>query len=233
MSKQDLKFGQVPYHFAMLSDKYAQHALQSRLNSYKKKSFSMFGSNFHRAIMEVMGNGCFQSEPLSLSGYNFDFEVLFGGDGKAIPVTPSCVLLKSAFKSIGLVVDAESSPTVLRQSKMALLLESLSEDGTATDACENQPFHSMKHSSKANYVKVASDWAHYFASPGPPPNVSRRVVFELNGPVHYASNVSAQRHVCGKDVVKKRQLEALGWQVIHVSNNCGSQGTCRDHWCSN
>ena len=77
VSKQDLKFGQVPYHSRVLSDKYAQHALQTMLNWYRKKSFSMFGSNFHRALMEVVGNGCFRSEPISLSGYNFDFEVLF------------------------------------------------------------------------------------------------------------------------------------------------------------
>lgn len=218
VSEQDLKFGQVPYHFSALSDKYAQFSLQFVLNSYKKKAFSMFGSNFHRALMEVVGNGCFRSEPLSLTGYNIDFEVLFGADGKPVPVMPSCVLLRSAFKSIGLIVEPDSSPTVLKQSKMSLLLESLRESGDGTDQLSDDgQFHTMRHTTKANYVRVASDWARYFVPPGSKPKVTRKVVFELNGPIHYASNSPAQRHICGKDVIKKRQLEALGWQVIHVS----------------
>ena len=41
----------------------------------------------------------------------------------------------------------------------------------------------------------------------------RRIVIEIEGPTHYAVN---SRHELGKSVIKRRQLEAFGWEFIQV-----------------
>lgn len=211
------QFGDIPYQFTSMSDKYAKYALHSILNMYKEKAYSKFGSNFNHALKALAGSGCFRSEPLSLSGYNFDFEVLFGIDGKPISVFPKHVMLSSALKSFGVGgEDAEAPPYCSSDtSKVPLLLESLRLSEQAVSIEERAPLESMNYVTKAACVRVASDWAQRFVSPADMPHITRRVVFEVNGPVHYASNI--RRHLRGNDVVKKRQLEALGWEVIHVS----------------
>ena len=239
-----------------------KYALHSILSMYKEKAYSKFGSNFNQALKTVAGSGHYRSEPLSLSGYNFDFEVLFGIDGKPLSVYPKYVTLPNALKSFGVgregtiardrapphssrdsskvsmlledlksleeVVDTdEMAPLELksfgvgrediRASPIPLLLEDLRSSDQVVNTEERTPLGSMDYVTKAACVRVASDWAERFASPSMmgTPRIARRVVFEVNGPVHYASNI--RRHLRGNDVVKKRQLEALGWEVIHVS----------------
>ncbi len=78
---------------------------------------------------------------------------------------------------------------------------------------DEKPISKMYIRNSGFSVHLASDWGQYFVSTGA--LLKRKVLFELNGPMHYA--VNDQRHVLGKDVVKKRQLEAMGWEVIPVS----------------
>ena len=66
-------------------------------------------------------------------------------------------------------------------------------------------------------VNFASDWTKYLAHGRRHPDIQKKIAFELNGPIHYA--VNKPHYMLGKDVVKKRQLEAMGWKVIHVSYN--------------
>ena len=97
---------------------------------------------------------------------------------------------------------------------MATLLNDLKQpDETRSDS----PLGSACRIERGNGIHLASDWGRYFVKSHHMPCVARRVAFELNGPLHYAVNVPG--HIKGKDVVKKRQLEALGWEVVHVSLN--------------
>uniref|UniRef100_A0A1X7U652 RAP domain-containing protein n=1 Tax=Amphimedon queenslandica TaxID=400682 RepID=A0A1X7U652_AMPQE len=41
----------------------------------------------------------------------------------------------------------------------------------------------------------------------------RRIIIEIEGPFHYAVNI---KHELGKSVIKRRQLEAFGWEFIQV-----------------
>lgn len=62
------------------------------------------------------------------------------------------------------------------------------------------------------YVNLASDWETILnRSPNKP--VARRIAIEADGPRHFATNC---RHPLGHTVLKHRQLEALGWEVVSV-----------------
>ena len=199
-----------PFSFKTLDNKYVQRAFTSALGLYKTQSNSTFGSNFCRSLKMVTGNYYFISEPILFSGHMVDFEVLLGIDGKPIEVPhfrrhrP----LNDALSVIG-YVDSNDSKIINEKPTLSSLLNSSkeSEEGKKVDI--KIPL-SRKPSLLLN---LASDWEEYLRSTVP--SVARRIVFELNGPPHYA--VNAPEHCLGKDVVKKRQLEARGWEVIQVS----------------
>lgn len=216
-----IKFGCFPYHFTTLSDKYIHLAISHLLQLYQHKAFSIFGSNFHRALKIVTGLGFCRSEPISLSGYTFDFEVLLDAYNKPIRIPHSWnyTRLTNVLKSIGLgKVDDEKS-FVERDSTLSVLLSGLKESEQISDAsnCNVATVVSdaLNGQSFSRHINLASDWGRYFTPHQTLARVARNVVLEANGPGHYA--VNDHKHLLGDDVVMKRQLEALGWEVIHVS----------------
>lgn len=220
-SATDIKVGHFPYHFSNLSNNFIFVPLSFIVSKYNDKGFSIFGANFFRALKLAMGAGLFRSEPLSLSGYMMDFEVLIGHDGKPIqtPRNQKYILMQKALKSVGALRETESITSFsLEKQTMPLLLDDLklSETESSTMSCDGRsPLDGVNHLVRNKTVNLASDWGQYFIKPHAMPKIARKVAFELNGPVHYAVNVPG--HIRGKDVVKKRQLEALGWEVIRVS----------------
>jgi hypothetical protein len=65
----------------------------------------------------------------------------------------------------------------------------------------------LKDSSPGGEYNLSSDWCRL------PDEVHRKMCIELDGPFHYAIN---SKHMLGRTVLKKRQLTALGWEVIQV-----------------
>ena len=57
---------------------------------------------------------------------------------------------------------------------------------------------------------LASDWDVGFVSS----HIKRRMGIEVDGPIHFAVN---SNHPLGRTVLKRRQLTALGWDMISVS----------------
>ena len=216
--EQDLKFGTLPYHFTTVSDHYVSLALKHILSQYKDKRFNVFGANFSRALRGAVGPSQYRIEPVSLSGYNIDFEVILDSRNRPIPIPFSWkhVLVTNMLKSVGIETCQAKNTFPTDISKMSALLDELSH--TNSSAGENSQSSSVSVGGqivKGHGVHLASDWGRYFVRPQDMPPMARRVAFELNGPVHYAVNHPG--HEVGKDVVKRRQLEALGWQVITVS----------------
>ena len=62
-------------------------------------------------------------------------------------------------------------------------------------------------------INLASDWGQKFTVPST--SVSRKIALEADGPWHFACNCN---HALGRTVLKRRQLKALGWEVISVGN---------------
>ena len=159
-----------------------------------------FGANFSRALQLAMGMEFFTSESISLCGYMLDCEVLLGRNRGPIKIPPQwrnrtiSDILKM-FDIWNSDTTKESSPEILSQIKK--IDNKISSYSTKNDTA---------------LVNLASDWGKYIMPATP--KVARKMVFELNGPRHYA--VNAPKHIIGKDIVKQRQLEALGWDVIQV-----------------
>ena len=68
------------------------------------------------------------------------------------------------------------------------------------------------HVQEERRINLASDWGQKFALPSTP--VWKKVALEADGPWHFAINCN---HIMGRTALKRRQLKALGWEVISVS----------------
>ena len=178
-----------------------------RISEYFK--MSVFNSNILRSLQcYVNDSECIRTESLSLTGYCFDFEILLNSNGNPIP-TP---LLKKSKSNIDLMTSIGA------EKDLQLVEQLFKSEAMLLDKRINFKKESENHlSSSRNFchthsVNIASDWEYKFGSY--PPNVSRKIVIEGNGPTHYACNC---RHSMGPTRLKKRHLESLGWELISVS----------------
>lgn len=189
-----------------------------RISMIHTLSKSIFGSNLYRALRLYLGDvKCFQSNPLSLTGYSFDFEVLLDCNGNPIqiPMTwkqNSLVLLRS---SIGLKRDVKVIKKHLKPKAMVLdnVIDSMKESEDVTSSRDfDVNLSELGSISNTQCVNIASDWGYKFVTY--PKNVSRKVVIEANGPFHYTRNCG---HCMGYTVLKERHIRSLGWELITVS----------------
>lgn len=131
----------------------------------------------------------YMSEAIMTNGYIADIELLL--DANNNPISSPIEHLHWSLDGIKRLVSSEDTPV------SSSVLASVS----------SQP-GSMSLDKNGGY-NLASDWSEKGANP----NIARKIVIESDGPVHYPTNI---RKPLGKSVLKKRQLEKLGWEVIQV-----------------
>ena len=163
---------------------------------------------------------------------HFDFHMSqalhFLLDTELLNKTPSSLLLNNSklymseaimtngyIADIELLLDANNNPISSPIEHMHWSLNGIkrliSEDTPVSSSVlasvSSQP-GSMSLDKNGGY-NLASDWSEKGANP----NIARKIVIESDGPVHYPTNIHKP---LGKSVLKKRQLEKLGWEVIQV-----------------
>ena len=197
-----------------ISSKAMQLVMEDRILMYKYTStFTPFNRRVGEALRVVLGGSDFYTtEALSISGYNIDFEVLFDADHRPIPIPHQWKFhsVDKVLHSVGLghVKRRTQSPAGLLETAVEMERENdalISANDTAGDG-DPEP--------KKKSINLASDWGQKFIVPSTP--VSKKIALEADGPWHFASNCN---HVLGSTVLKRRQLKALGWEVISVGNS--------------
>ena len=176
---------------------------------------SQFHSNVSRALRLVLGSsGAYHHECLSLSGYSYDFQVLFDRDGNVLQI-PTKWKLRSKIICGGSIG--------LSQPKRALILNNGEEKWDIIDslkkseASNEQPLFKSDHVGKyqiMNGLNLACDWGSKFFSRLRAANI---VVIEANGRTHYAQNM---HHSLGNTRLKKRLTEFMGWKCLMVRVLC-------------
>lgn len=129
--------------------------------------------------------------------------------------TPEAIMTNGYIADIELLLDANNNPISSPIEHLHWSLNGIkrliSEDtpisSSVLASVSIQP-GSMSLDKNGGY-NLASDWSEKGANP----NIARKIVIESDGPVHYPTNI---RKPLGKSVLKKRQLEKLGWEVIQV-----------------
>ncbi len=191
--------------------KHIQKASLDRLDRYKTGgSASMFSENVKRALTQVVGEDFYNSEAISLSGYIMDFELLLDSNNRPVRIPRRW---KRQWKES--VVNSIHSNRVRvkkRESGVSSLIEKLESAETSTK------FETTKEAvldSKFDLrmrINLASDWGSKFEAI--PRRVTRRIAIEVDGLVHFAANCD---HVMGRTIIKHKQLQALGWELLQVS----------------
>ena len=195
-----------------ISNKAMQLVMKDRILMYKYTStFTPFNRRVGSALRVVLGGHDFYTtEALSISGYNFDFEVLFDADHRPIPIPDQwkCHDRDQLLRSVGLghVKRRNLSPARLLETTVEMERENDASISESDMSGDGDPVPKKS-------INLASDWGQKIIVPSTP--VSRKIVLEADGPWHFASNCN---HVMGFTVLKHRQLKALGWEVISVGN---------------
>ena len=206
------KWGKGFHRVGSVSNNMMKTAMRERISQYNFTSmYSPFSQNVGRALKAALGSTySYNTEALSLGGYNLDFEVLFDADHRPIPIP-----IEWKYRMRGILL---SSVGVGRQKKTKILstelLETLkdSERDSHPPASSPSDLFNTESIPKKKLIHLASDWGQKFIQPGTP--VAKKVAIEADGPWHFASNCD---HVLGSTVLKHRQLKALGWEVVSVS----------------
>ena len=176
---------------------------------------SVFQRNMWRAL-GALGGGrqYYLPEALTRSGYIVDAELLLASDN-----TPILVPRHWYFRTIGYVRNVLLSGNEPLSEAAPSAEECLQPAGDERKGEEEEEvgsknlsdiLSSMEVVSRRHYVNLASDWhgnSQYS-------QVARRVAVEADGPEHFAVNCN---HPLGRTVLKRRQLKAMGWDVISVS----------------
>ena len=179
---------------------------------------SVFQRNVWRAL-EALGGGrqYYLPEALTCSGYIVDAELLLASDN-----TPVLIPRHWYFRTIGYVRDIllgrpePASDEVMSRQQLPPAGEERGREEEVDRGSKNlsEILSGMEVIRRRQYINLASDWhgtAHYT-------HVARRVAIEADGPEHFAVNCN---HPLGRTVLKRRQLTAMGWDVISVSwNTC-------------
>ena len=151
------------------------------------------------ALQLIFGNGTrLRKDALSISGWTMDIELLLDDEGKVITPPESTVnptthlqLARVAYLCYRHGVHPRKMTSNVRM-KLAPLLSSLPRK---LSSCR----------------QLAHDWLLDRSLP-----VARKIAIEADGPTHYMCNSNYPR---GTTVLKKRQLEAVGWEVIQVGGH--------------
>lgn len=201
-----------------VSNKLLQKSYLDKIDGCYSIKRSVFGSNLSRAIRTALGGAKWVlSEPLSLSGYNFDFEVLLDRHGDPIQIP-----MEWKYKSPEVLESSIGANQVRRKRLEKVsddLLESMRQtegkdaDVGSRDVDSDEVNASLGEYRRAMTINVASDWGMKFKDLPYP--ATRKLLIEGDGIHHYARNDTS--HTLGSSVLKKRQVEALGWEVLNVS----------------
>lgn len=205
------KWGRGFLRVGSVSEDMMKLAMKQRISQYKYTSmYSPFSQNVARALKVALGSTySYNTEALSLAGYNLDFEILFDAEHRPIPIPIQWKYRKRNILLSSVGVGREKK----RRTVSTELLETLKETEreTITTKPSSNVIFNMDMIPKEKLIHLASDWGQKFIVPRIP--VSKKVAVEADGPWHYASNC---HHVLGSTVLKHRQLKALGWEVISV-----------------
>ena len=196
-----------------VSDDMMKLALKHRLSQYKQTSrYSPFSQNVARALKVALGGTYFyNTEALSLSGYNLDFEILFDDQHR-----PIAIPFQWKYRKYDILLNSIGFGGRRGKRKLTTeVLESLkeAERNAHTATLPSSRIHEFNIDPRQTPVHLASDWGLKFSVPDAP--VAKKVAVEVDGPVHFASNCN---HVMGSTILKQRQLKALGWEVVSVSS---------------
>ena len=158
------------------------------------------------------------TEAHTYSPYRIDFELIVNDRGE--PVIPP----EGTWNSVGVphlssnsldtlihTLDRKSTQSTTKSSTGAIL--PITGGDLGDQRVETMPVFVETEGSPLTVtdtaVNLASDW-----SPTPLPEGLHRVALEADGRYHYDQT---SQHVLGKTLLKKRQLEALGWKMLSVS----------------
>ena len=151
------------------------------------------------ALQHIFGNGVrLRKNALSISGWTMDIELLLDDKGKVI-LPPENTVDPMTYLQLARVAylcyrhgihPRKMTPDM--EMKLAPLLSSLRRK---LSCCR----------------QLAHDWMLDGSLP-----VARKIAVEADGPFHYMCNCN---HPLGTTVLKKRQLEAVGWEVVQVGGS--------------
>ena len=166
-----------------------QMLIEAATSAVKEKS------KFQKNVADILVDmyGCvhyLNMETFSSTGYGLDFELLLDGDGNPVSVPHSST-------------HEEYSINAVRETHAKMIEEASSE------LCEGLDFTKLRIDGGKNY-NLSVDW---FARTC---QAERRVAIEVDGPAHFAANC---HHPLGRTALKSRQLSAVGWEVVSVSQS--------------
>ena len=194
---------------------------------------NVFERNVYNTLNKLVGGFTYiSSEAFTSIGYSLDAEVLLGPDAKPVPIPRwwkyrKIDSVQKALQGIS-QSDGPASSSITLDSFVSNLKSA--ETSQISAACENSGTSAletgggdsgqacdlltdMKSEQYKYFITLASDWAELTSSPSLP--VARKIAVEMDGPIHFAVNC---RHLTGNTLLKRRQLTALGWEVISVSH---------------
>lgn len=181
-----------------------QLAMKDRILVYEYTSTTSPFNQYVASALKVALGGphYFNTEVLSIAGYNLDFEILFDADHRPI-------LIPSEWKHRrrDLLLCSVGIGRINRKRSPAKLLEEIERGSGASISMPND----VDPVPKGKLISLASDWGQKLALPNTP--ISRKIALEADGPWHFAANCN---HILGYTLLKRRQLKALGWEVISV-----------------
>lgn len=190
-----------------------KRAYEHLINDVGSRRRSQFQSNVWRALRSLLGNSiCVQGECLSLSGYSYDFQILFDKRGNPLPVprkwkTRSEISVKG---SVGIKTETECKHNT--KFEIDDLVDALKEGKSSVELHPTQVIDETNYINRRN-INLALDWGSKFEYE--PQNIANTVMIEANGDYHYAKNSS---HPLGYTCLKKRQTNLLGWALVTVRN---------------
>ena len=226
----DWKWGECFTPVQGVDKNYLKIATALRLESYRSRDrVSTFEENVLRALTLVVGGAQYiNREVISLSGYTMDFEILLNEKNEPIPIPNEW---KLRHKDVVLKSFGGADQPLERYCNSKTDPQSLIESMRSSELCSNHVVKDVGYSLQVSsegpgkLINLASDWGSKFANPRE--KVLRRIIIEADGYPHFARNCD---HVMGPTVLKHRQLKALGWEVVQVSN-CVCVCVCVQHRC--
>ena len=194
---------------------------------------TLFERNVHNALRKITGGFVYiSSQAFTSVGYTLDAEILLSPNNKPISIPRWWRYRKidSVQKALMGITQSNSQATnsddfnsflsnlksvETSQNETICNGSSTSEAAGTDSASVYRLLTDMKSEQYKYYITLASDWVDLTESPSLPVHATRRVAVEIDGPMHFAVNCS---HLTGSTALKRRQLTALGWEVISVSN---------------
>lgn len=164
--------------------------LNFRMNNYFTTRISSFQTQVRRSLQSALR----QEQPslkhiaLCTNAYAINLEVLLDKNNQ--PLIPTWTNYK----------ELQNSPDVR--------LHGMFSDHTRSELFSSLSALPESGSKMRRRVNFASDWGWKWSE-----MVARRIAVEIDGPSQFSVNGN---HPLGKSVLKKRQLRALGWEVIQV-----------------